>query len=165
MKYNKIIRGIFHNRPNRFIANVYINGELETVHVKNTGRCKELLIPGVEVILEVSDNPARKTKYDIIEAFSFLNESRKNQLIKLFEATGELPLYFKGDEEMYLKAGDLPDGSLFCAAFNLGTDPIDNLELVIYRDVNKIEKLNPEGKKEERHCPSPLRGREHCADL
>lgn len=69
MKYNKIIRGIFHNRPNRFIANVYINGELETVHVKNTGRCKELLIPGVEVILEVSDNPARKTKYDIIAVY------------------------------------------------------------------------------------------------
>ena len=69
MKYNKIIRGIFHNRPNRFIANVYINDELETVHVKNTGRCKELLIPGVEVILEVSDNPARKTKYDIIAVY------------------------------------------------------------------------------------------------
>ena len=69
MKYNKIIRGIFHNRPNRFIANVYINGELETVHVKNTGRCKELLIPGVEVILEVSDNPVRKTKYDIIAVY------------------------------------------------------------------------------------------------
>ena len=69
MKYNKIIRGIFHNRPNRFIANVYIDGELETVHVKNTGRCKELLIPGVEVILEVSDNPARKTKYDVIAVY------------------------------------------------------------------------------------------------
>ena len=69
MKYNTIIRGIFHNRPNRFIANVYINGELETVHVKNTGRCKELLIPGAEVILEVSDNPARKTKYDIIAVY------------------------------------------------------------------------------------------------
>ena len=44
MKYNKIIRGIFHSRPNRFIANVYIDGDLETVHVKNTGRCKELLV-------------------------------------------------------------------------------------------------------------------------
>lgn len=69
MKYNKIIRGIFHSRPNRFIANVYIDGELETVHVKNTGRCKELLLPGAEVILEVSDNPARKTKFDLIAVY------------------------------------------------------------------------------------------------
>ena len=69
MKYNKIIRGKFHSRPNRFIAKVYINGVLETVHVKNTGRCKELLLPGAEVILEVSDNPARKTKYDLIAVY------------------------------------------------------------------------------------------------
>lgn len=69
MKYNKIIRGIFLSRPNRFIANVYIDGVLETVHVKNTGRCKELLLPGAEVILEVSDNPARKTKYDLIAVY------------------------------------------------------------------------------------------------
>lgn len=69
MKYNKIIRGVFKSRPNRFIANVYIDGVLETVHVKNTGRCKELLLPGAEVILEVSDNPERKTKYDLIAVY------------------------------------------------------------------------------------------------
>lgn len=66
MKYNNIIKGRFHSRPNRFIAKVWIDGVLETVHVKNTGRCKELLIPEVEVVLEVSDNPNRKTKYDLI---------------------------------------------------------------------------------------------------
>ena len=69
MKYNNIIRGIFHSRPNRFVAKVYIDGVLETVHVKNTGRCKELLLHGAEVILEVSDNPARKTKYDLIAVY------------------------------------------------------------------------------------------------
>lgn len=69
MKYNKIIRGTFQSRPNRFIAKVYIDGVLETVHVKNTGRCKELLLPGAEVILEVSDNPDRKTKYDLIAVY------------------------------------------------------------------------------------------------
>lgn len=69
MKYQKIIRGIFHSRPNRFIAKVYIEGELTTVHVKNTGRCKELLLPGAEVILEVSDNPERKTKFDLIAVY------------------------------------------------------------------------------------------------
>ena len=69
MHYQHIISGIFDNRPNRFIAQVWINGTLETVHVKNTGRCKELLLPGVKVILEVSDNPARKTKYDLIAVY------------------------------------------------------------------------------------------------
>lgn len=69
MRYNNTIKGIFHDRPNRFIAHVYVDGILETVHVKNTGRCKELLLPGAQVILEISDNPARKTKYDLIAVY------------------------------------------------------------------------------------------------
>ena len=69
MKYSNVTKGIFIERPNRFIAKVNIDGNIETVHVKNTGRCKELLIPGVEVILEISDNPARKTKYDLIAVY------------------------------------------------------------------------------------------------
>lgn len=69
MKYNNITYGTFHSRPNRFIAKVYIDDVLETVHVKNTGRCKELLLPGANVILEISDNPARKTKYDLIAVY------------------------------------------------------------------------------------------------
>ena len=67
MKYNKIVEGIFLTRPNRFIAQVLIDGEEETVHVKNTGRCKELLIPGARIILEdCSHNLNRKTKYSLI---------------------------------------------------------------------------------------------------
>ena len=66
MKYNKVERGIFKKRPNRFIAYVEINGREEICHVKNTGRCRELLIPGALVFLEESDNPNRKTKYDLI---------------------------------------------------------------------------------------------------
>ncbi len=66
MEYKKTVRAIFKDRPNRFIAQVDINGKLEVVHVKNTGRCKELLIPGVDVILEDCDNPVRKTKYDLV---------------------------------------------------------------------------------------------------
>ena len=61
MKYREIVDGIFLDRPNRFIAHVDVNGVVETVHVKNTGRCKELL-PGAAVRLEVSDNPKRKIK-------------------------------------------------------------------------------------------------------
>lgn len=69
MEYKNTVKGIFKNRPNRFIANVIINGKEETVHVKNTGRCKELLIEGVTVILEESDNTNRKTKYSLISVY------------------------------------------------------------------------------------------------
>lgn len=66
MKYKNIVEGRFISRPNRFIAKVNIDGKETTVHVKNTGRCKELLIPGCKVYLEKSDNPARKTGFDLI---------------------------------------------------------------------------------------------------
>ena len=66
MKYRKTVEAWFVNRPNRFIADVDINGRRETVHVKNTGRCKELLLPNAKVILSEADNPARKTRYDLI---------------------------------------------------------------------------------------------------
>ena len=69
MKYREITEGWFIDRPNRFIAHVDIDGRVETVHVKNTGRCRELLRPGAAVCLEVSDNPGRKTKYDLISVF------------------------------------------------------------------------------------------------
>ena len=66
MKYNNMVPGRFQARPNRFIAHVEIDGQLEVVHVKNTGRCRELLPVGAEVWCEVSDNPNRKTKFDLI---------------------------------------------------------------------------------------------------
>lgn len=66
MKYMNTVLGRFVDRPNRFIAHVEIDNIIETVHVKNTGRCRELLIPGVLVVLEKSDNPDRKTAYDLV---------------------------------------------------------------------------------------------------
>ena len=66
MKYNKVIKAKFISRPNRFIAYCAVDGEKETVHVKNTGRCRELLVADSTVYLAVSDNPERKTKYDLI---------------------------------------------------------------------------------------------------
>ncbi len=66
MKYKNIKKGIFKERPNRFIAYVDIDGKTEVCHVKNTGRCRELLVPDAEVYLEESDNKDRKTKYDLI---------------------------------------------------------------------------------------------------
>lgn len=69
MKYREIVEGVFIDRPNRFIAHVDIDGVINTVHVKNTGRCKELLLPKTPVRLEVSDNPNRKTLYDLVAVY------------------------------------------------------------------------------------------------
>lgn len=66
MYYENIVPGKFISRPNRFIAHVEIGGEKEICHVKNTGRCAELLRPGAQVWCQHSGNPARKTKYDLI---------------------------------------------------------------------------------------------------
>lgn len=66
MTYQDIHAARFLARPNRFIAQVELDGRTETVHVKNTGRCRELLVPGCTVYLEGSANPARKTKYDLV---------------------------------------------------------------------------------------------------
>ncbi len=66
MRYKTMVPGIFLARPNRFIAHVQIDGKTEICHVKNTGRCRELLPPGTEVWCQVADDPKRKTKFDLI---------------------------------------------------------------------------------------------------
>lgn len=94
MKYPNITTGKFIDRPNRFIAHVEVDGIVETVHVKNTGRCKELLLPGVEVILAISDNPARKTKYDLIAVYKNrlglinMDSQAPNQVVKEWLQSG-----------------------------------------------------------------------------
>jgi sugar fermentation stimulation protein A len=67
--YENTYTGRFISRPNRFIAKVEIGGNIEICHVKNTGRCRELLIPNAKVILQKSDNPKRSTKYDLIAVY------------------------------------------------------------------------------------------------
>jgi sugar fermentation stimulation protein A len=70
LKYKGIVPGIFINRPNRFVANVWVNEEREAVHVRNTGRCKEILISGTRVFLEkASENNKRKTGFSLISAY------------------------------------------------------------------------------------------------
>lgn len=66
MKYENIVKAQFLSRPNRFIAHCLVDGKEEVVHVKNTGRCKELLTPKATVYLEKSNNPNRKTLYDLV---------------------------------------------------------------------------------------------------
>ena len=69
MKYSNVVSAKFLSRPNRFVAVTDINGNIETVHVKNTGRCKELLLPDADVILNKSANPHRRTRYDLISVY------------------------------------------------------------------------------------------------
>ncbi len=95
MKYKNIIEGLFISRPNRFIAKVIIDGKEEIVHVKNTGRCKELLVPGSKVYLEKSDNLKRKTKYDLISV-----EKETNNGIILINMDSQIPNDVAGE---YLK--------------------------------------------------------------
>lgn len=66
MKYNKTVKATFIERPNRFVAKVLLDGEEIYCHVKNTGRCKELLVPGAIVWLEDSENPNRKYRYSLV---------------------------------------------------------------------------------------------------
>ena len=66
MQYGEVVSGVFISRPNRFIAHIDVAGESVVCHVKNTGRCRELLLPGAKVWLERGTNPKRKTAYDLI---------------------------------------------------------------------------------------------------
>ena len=95
MKYNQVVPGIFLQRPNRFIAHILINGKEEVCHVKNTGRCRELLIPGCTVYCAVSDNPQRKTKYDLIA----VEKSIENQIV--FANAGIPSLHGKSTPEAH----------------------------------------------------------------
>lgn len=107
MKYNKIVEGHFINRPNRFIAKVDIDGTEETVHVKNTGRCKELLIPGVRVYLAESDNLERKTKYDLVtvekEGIGLFNMDSQAPNAVVYEWLKSNPLPAIPEEITYIK--------------------------------------------------------------
>lgn len=118
VKYREIVEGIFIDRPNRFIAHVDIEGVVNTVHVKNTGRCKELLIPKTPVRLEVSDNPNRKTLYDLVAVykknFGWINMDSQapNKVVKEWLETKGYdyikPEYKYGDSriDFYMRKGN-----------------------------------------------------------
>ena len=118
MKYNNITRAVFLKRPNRFIAEVDIDGHKETVHVKNTGRCKELLIPGCEVWLNAPGTPGRKTKYDLVAVrknsgvLFNIDSQAPNKVVKEWLETKDfdkvIPEYTYGDSriDFYMESGD-----------------------------------------------------------
>ncbi len=100
MKYQNIVKGKFIERPNRFIARVDVGGEIQTVHVKNTGRCKELLVPNCTVYLELSDNPYRKTLYDLVA----VEKQRENNSPLLINMDSQIP---NACTEEWLKKGNI----------------------------------------------------------
>ena len=72
MTYKNILSGRFVERPNRFIAHIEIDGRVEVCHVKNTGRCRELLVPGARVWCQRAKDPKRKTRFDLIAVDTYI---------------------------------------------------------------------------------------------
>lgn len=121
MKYQRIKKANFIKRPNRFIAYARIDGREETVHVKNTGRCAELLTPDAVIYLQESDNPARKTKWDLIaieknSRLVNMDSQVPNKVVKEWIEEGNLfddvtlirPEYTYGNSrfDLYVEAGN-----------------------------------------------------------
>ncbi|MBO7449315.1 MAG: DNA/RNA nuclease SfsA [Clostridiales bacterium] len=119
MKYENITPAKFIRRPNRFIAEVVINGKKEIVHVKNTGRCKELLIEGCDVWLNAPDSPNRKTKYDLVAVRKSngllinIDSQAPNKIAAEWLSSQDLdaviPEYTYGDSriDFYMEKGDI----------------------------------------------------------
>ncbi len=118
MRYSNVTRGIFLDRPNRFIAHAEIEGRRETVHVKNTGRCRELLLPGAEVWLTAPGTEGRKTKYDLVAVrkdsglLVNIDSQAPNAVVKEWLEKQEydrvVPEYTYGDSriDFYLERGE-----------------------------------------------------------
>ncbi len=117
MHYENITQAVFLKRPNRFIAEVDVQGSREIVHVKNTGRCRELLIPGCEVWLTAPGTPGRKTKYDLVAVrketgvLFNIDSQAPNQVVKEYLATQDydkvIPEYTYGASriDFYMERG------------------------------------------------------------
>lgn len=121
MKYKNIVKAIFISRINRFVAVCELNGEKITCHVKNTGRCKEILIEGTECYLEKSEKPSRKYQYSLIslkkgDRFINIDSQAPNKVVAEFLAEGKLfddiknikaeSTYGKSRFDFYFEHGD-----------------------------------------------------------
>ncbi len=114
MKYRDIRQGTFLERPNRFIAKIRIDGQTETVHVKNTGRCAELFVPGALVYVQKKEDPARKTKWDLI---AVVKDGR------LFNVDAQAP---NAVAREWLESGRLyPDVTKICPEYTWGNSRFD----------------------------------------
>ena len=112
MRYGTIVPGRFLSRPNRFVARVETGGGVQTVHVKNTGRCRELLVPGAAVYLEKSANPRRKTAYDLVAV-------RKGELLVNMDAQAPNQVFAEWLEPR------LPEGAVLRREVTFGESRLD----------------------------------------
>ena len=112
MQYQTVVPGRFLARPNRFIAQVEAEGAVQTVHVKNTGRCRELLVPGAAVYLEKNKNPGRKTAYDLIAV-------RKGELLVNMDAQAPNRVFAEW------LAPRLPEGAVLRREYAYGDSRLD----------------------------------------
>lgn len=119
------------------------------IHVDSTLQ-KKRLFPGTTVYkntlggtsIVFSGTPEAPFDYS---KFAFLNESRKQQITRLLDQVGQLPVYYPHDEEVYMKVADMPGGGYFCAMFNIGFDPIEEVELMCKDPVTDVQMLMPDG--------------------
>ena len=133
---------------------VPLNREVEipsTVYHLKDGKLEIPLFPGSTVyhnalggnVIVFAGSPQARFHYT--EAFSFLNESRKAQLVTLLKDSGVLPVYVMGDDEIYMKAAYMQDGNLFCAIFNTGFDPMEEILLCTEHKAVTVEQMNCDG--------------------
>jgi hypothetical protein len=115
------------------------------------GKNERELFPGVTIyrnslggtVVVACGTP--NTEFHYTTAFSFLNESRKAQLATILKETGNLPIYYAGDAEVYMKAAKLPNGKRFCAVFNIGLDMLDEIPFITEEKVNGVQILQKGG--------------------
>lgn len=160
MRYEKIRAGRFIDRPNRFIAHVEVDGRTETVHVKNTGRCRELLVPGAEVFLSDALGPeglpnGRKTRYDLVAV-------RKGP--RLINMDSQAPNKAAGE---WLAAGNLfPAGSVLRPEYTLGDSRFDFAVFTPARALVEVKGVTLEEDGIARFPDAPtLRGTKHLREL
>jgi len=113
MIYENIRPAVFLDRPNRFIANIELAGKREICHVKNTGRCRELLISGAEIYVQEAKNPNRSTKYDLISV-------RKGKLLVNMDSSAPNKIFAE-----WLQSGGISDVSLIKPEYKHGASRFD----------------------------------------
>jgi hypothetical protein len=122
----------------------------EVYHLRD-GKYKDILFPGVTAyenelggtVVVFSGDTA--FTFNLAQAFGFLNEARKDQLVQILEDMDSLLAYYPGDIEVLVKAARLDNGSLLCALLDMSLDPVEDLALVIRQDVKHIKRLLPDG--------------------
>ena len=134
-----------------------VKWDSKVIHLKNAidkiefEEDEEVLFPGSTIyknslggtVFAFSGTP--HTNFQYAQAFSFLTESRKAQIVNMLKSVDYLPVYYPGDIDVYMRAGYLPDNSIMCAMFNISLDPLEEITLVLEKKATKIKRLNPDG--------------------